>query len=204
MKNLLKVICSVSILLLVFSACVSTGSGGGSGGGAAPASVTLIPATSIIGWNPMNGGLTVKDGVVNFTGILEGSTYKLQHRYAFTRRADLSAFPNGFLQMDMMVSDIQMMDNTEATIHLASGEFNYAKWNFGKTGSFDEGLSPQIPDESGVWTTVFLPLWANSWKDNCTENGYNLAKIEGFQIFMSGIPVEGTISIRNIKVVSEP
>ena len=217
MKNLLTVAVIAISMAVAFSACVTVGegsgggAGGGGGGGAAAAgavaedgSMMLIAGTTGAGWSPEFGGLAMRNGVLTFTTVRQGDRFRTDGRYRFPRRMDVSAYTGGYLKLDIMISDAGMMDAMEATMQLSSADFNYMKWKFNEIGSFEDGLSPQVPVEANVWTTITFPLYANSWEDAFTDNGINLSRVERFDFYFIGIPVDGTVSLRNIRVVSTP
>ena len=210
MKNLLKTVAVVVVLLAVLSACATTGESTGAAAtrGAAEVaddgSMMLITGANSNGWNPEFGGLSMRNGVLTFTTVRQGDTYMIAGRHRFSRRTDISAFAEGYLQMEIMVSDDHMLDCIEATMTLSSADFNYMKWKFNEIGRYEDGLSSQVPTEPNVWTTVTVPLYANSWEDAFITNGLNYSRVERFDFFMSGIPVDGTIHFRNIRAVQTP
>ena len=224
MKNLLKTVSVIFVLVLAFSACVTVGEGSGGAGGsgtggggagssssgaaagtvAEDGSMMLITGATAAGWHSEHGVVSMRDGNVTFTGTRQGDTYWINGRYRFARRMDVSAYTNGYLQMEIMVSDIRMMDAPGAALQLSSADFNYVKWRFNDIGSYEDGYSPQVPSEAGVWTTVTVPLYKSSWEDQFIDNGLNHARVDRFDLFLIGSPVDGTIQIRNIRAVNTP
>ena len=223
MKNLIKIIGIVFVVLLAFASCVTTGAtagaaagtasgaaaGGDEGSGTVAAagadgSVMLIPGTSSAGWTPMFGTVNIRDGYLNFSPVRQGDRFRTDGRYRFQRRMDVSAFTQGYLQVEIMLSDPRMMDALEATMQLSSADFNYMKWRFNEIGSFEAGLSPQVPVEADVWTVMTFPLYKNSWSDRNIDNGLNFSRVDRFDFYLVGSPVEGTLRLRNIRVVHTP
>ena len=155
-------------------------------------------------WHPEFGDMVMRDGLLTFTPMRTGRTYRTDGRYWFPQIIDLSEFAKGYLQVEVMVSDILMLDCEEATIELSSENLANLKWEFNIAGTPGDGKSPQVPVEAGVWTLLTVPLYQHGWKDG---GGIDFTKVNRFDFHILGIQhqmEEGSVHFRNLQVILQP
>ena len=191
MKKIVRVLLKIFIVFSIFSATAVFADG----------DVLIASLAERSNWNPMVGDIVMRDGHPAFTPIRMGKSYRVDGRYWFPQSIDLSEYSKGYLQVEIMVSDILMMDCEEATIEITSEDKNNLKWVFNIAGKAAEGKSPRVATEAGVWTLLSLPLFQHGWTDG---GGIDFTKVDRFDFHLLGIehPVDGAaVQFRNLRVV---
>jgi len=174
---------------------------------AAPGDFLISTMDDIANWQDFHGWVDVQDGLISINTIRIGQVLEHVVGFNFDQPLDMSEFANGYLQFEVMASNIDLLNTSEeATVDIVDHDYRYMKWEYNVEGWPQDGRTPNVPTESGVWTTIQVPLYQDGWISGAYE-GFDITHVRAFRVFLTGVDreMEGeTLHVRNLTLTNTP